>query len=202
MLHKLFDHFSGRLYPFFWQYRHLWSKGWPEAYLSEESIHQSHRRRLCEALETLEPFHTILEYGCGPGANLVWFTRQFPFAKIYGVDISGPALECGRKAFEDNPNVTFLDRIPEDVPIDVFVTDACLIYRKEFSDILDAITLLSGVGYVGCEWHADCDESFTFGRHWVHNYRKLLPGCEVRKLTWDEPDQGWDTYGHIITWKK
>jgi hypothetical protein len=40
------------------------------------------------------------------------------------------------------------------------------------------------------------------GRHWVHNFKKLLPGCEVTQFKWDVPDEGWDTYGHIIRWEK
>ena len=86
--------------------------------------------------------------------------------------------------------------------IDVLVTDATFIYLKHPLKIVSTALEFMNNGYVGCEWHSDCDKSFTFGRHWVHNYRKLFPGCELQKLTWDVPDEGWDTYGHIIKWRK
>lgn len=194
MFQTAFDLISDRVYPYFWKYRHLWSKGWPERYLSDESLKQPHRRKLCDAIQSLEPFNSIMEYGCGPGANLMWFTHQFPWANIYGVDVSKRAIEAGRKAI---PNVEFMETIPDNLSVDILVTDASLLYMKEFNNINKA-----NKGYVGCEWHAECDEPFTFGRHWVHNFRKLLPGCEIKKLKWDVPDEGWDKYGHIITWKQ
>ncbi len=204
MLQKLFDHFSGRLYPYFWKYRHLWSKGWPESYLYEESVNQVHRRLICEAIEKLEPFDTILEWGCGPGANLLWFTRQFPKAKIYGVDISRVAINYAKEYFKNYPNV----QVTTDESIffkgtDVFVSDAALIYNANPQNFFMVLKNNIAKGYVGCEWHADVEKSFTYGRHWVHNFKKLLPGCELRKLTWNDwPDDGWSTYGHIITWRK
>lgn len=205
MLQSLFDHFSSSLYPYFWKYRHLWSKGWPESYLSDESVNQIHRRLLCEAIEKLEPFWNIHEYGCGPGANLLWFTRQFPHAKIFGYDVSGAAIFEAAKTFYFSEKVHLVrtSKLEPKGEIDVLVTDACLIYDKNPSEMFSIAMQFMNNGYVGCEWHADCDKSFTYGRHWVHNFKKLLPGCELRKLTWNDwPDDGWSTYGHIITWRK
>lgn len=203
MLQNAFDLISDRVYPYFWKYRHLWSKGWPESYLSEESIGQIHRRWLCEAVETLYPFDTIMEYGCGPGANLVWFARQFPWARIYGVDISRPAIEEGRRYFKDFENVSFDTNKSEEMQVDVFVTDAMLIYREHLESFAQSIRNEVTKGFVCCEWHSECDEPFAYGRHWVHNFKTLFPGCELRKLTWDDwPDDGWSTYGYIITWRK
>jgi hypothetical protein len=203
MFQSAFDLISNKLYPYFWRFRHLWSPGWPESYLYRESVNQSHRRILCDEIAKMEPFDSIMEYGCGPGANLLWFARQFPFAKIEGMDISRKAVNYGKQYFMFFPNV----HITTDESIlakgtDVFVTDAALIYNAKPDPFLMWVKSRVSRGYVGCEWHSDCDKSLTFGRHWVHNYRKLFPGCEVQKLKWDVPDEGWDTYGHIITWRK
>lgn len=197
MLSNVYDHFFNAFYPYFWKYRHLWSKGWPESYISEESLKHPHRRLLLDAVSKFEPFDSLLEYGCGPGANLFLLAKKYPKAKFYGVDVSKDALEKAIKL----PNIEYLTKKVDWLQTDLFLTDACLIYKRAPWGIVDAIRSY-GKGYIGCEWH---DEKGTFGhgRHWVHNYRKLFPGCELRKLTWEDwQDDGWSTYGHIITWRR
>uniref|UniRef100_A0A6M3KAJ8 Uncharacterized protein n=1 Tax=viral metagenome TaxID=1070528 RepID=A0A6M3KAJ8_9ZZZZ len=113
------------------------------------------------------------------------------------MDVSKDALEKAIKL----PNIEYLTKKVDWLQTDLFLTDACLIYKRAPWGIVDAIRSY-GKGYIGCEWH---DEKGTFGhgRHWVHNYRKLFPGCELRKLTWEDwQDDGWSTYGHIITWRR
>ena len=206
MLRNAFDHFLGRLYPYFWKYRHVWSKGWPDSYLYEESINGKHRLKIVEALRTFQPFESVLDYGCGPGANLFVLARHFQEAKLYGTDISLKAIECARETFKDFENINVWNLHDEACekhePWDVVITDAVFIYLKDPGKVIEDLKKSMTKGYIGCEWHSDCDESFVFGRHWVHNYRKLFEGCEITKIEWDVPDKGWDTYGHIITWKK
>lgn len=201
MLQGVLGHISSRLYPYFWKYRHWWSEGWPESYLSRESIDQPHRQLLCDELEKFQSFQSVLEYGCGPGANLICFANRFPHAKLYGVDVSEYALELGRKRLWFK-NVTLFNVGAQLPNFDILVTDAFCIYKKDIHLFFKFVRHYMTKGYIGCEWHTDSDQSFMAGRHWVHNFKKLLPGCEVTKFKWDVPDEGWDTYGHIIRWEK
>ncbi|MBS1517432.1 MAG: methyltransferase domain-containing protein [Bacteroidetes bacterium] len=44
----------------------------------------------------------ILEFGCGIGRNLKYFTKYFPEAEVYGADISAKSLEIAKS---ENPSV-------------------------------------------------------------------------------------------------
>lgn len=47
----------------------------------------------------------ILEYGCGIGMNIKFFSKHFPDSKINGCDISQKSLEVAKK--RNDPNVNF-----------------------------------------------------------------------------------------------
>jgi SAM-dependent methyltransferase len=47
----------------------------------------------------------ILEYGCGIGMNIKFFSQQFPDAKITGCDISEKSLDVAKK--RNDPSVNF-----------------------------------------------------------------------------------------------
>ncbi len=47
----------------------------------------------------------ILEYGCGIGMNIKFFSKHFPESKINGCDISQKSLEVAKK--RNDPNVNF-----------------------------------------------------------------------------------------------
>jgi len=198
MLSKLYDHFLNRFWPLFWKYRHVWDKDWADSYASEESLNHPHRKLILEAVRQFEPFEIFLEYGCGPGANLALLADKYPKSTFIGVDISRVAL--GKAIKKANIFYFEVTNVPG-FNCDIALTDACMIYARQGEEIASVIKRHSKA-FIGCEWH---DEKGTFGhgRHWVHNYRKLFPGCELRKLTWNDwQDDGWSTYGHIITWKK
>lgn len=43
------------------------------------------------------PVRTVLEVGCGTGRNLLALRRQFPFARLHGVDLSADMLARARR---------------------------------------------------------------------------------------------------------
>jgi SAM-dependent methyltransferase len=49
---------------------------------------------------TLPPESTVIELGCGDGANLLAVAQRFPTAKLYGVDLSEGALATARTRAE------------------------------------------------------------------------------------------------------
>ena len=198
MLSNVYGHFLNRLWPYFWKYRHLWDRKWPEGYTNEESLTHPHRKLILEAVSRFEPFDSIFEYGSGPGPNLILLSKKYPGLSLYGYDIS----KIARLKLSKISNTVALN--PTDLPpkkVDGCISDAALIYREK--PIFLRYVQDNSKFYVGCEWHDDTRDSYRIDRNYVHNFKRLLPGCELRKLTWqDWQDEGWSTYGHIITWKK
>ena len=195
MLSNVYGHFLIKAYPYFWKYRHFWDKDWAESYASQQSILHPHRQLILNAIETIGPFDSLVEYGCGGGANLILLKEKYPKVTFYGLDISESALRTAKKATKGLGITYYKKRCRW---ANVLLTDAFLIYKQSNDSVLDWIDAFDA--YVGCEWHSD-EGPFLKEGHSVHNFKKLLPGCELRKLTWDDwQDDGWSTYGHIITW--
>jgi SAM-dependent methyltransferase len=72
----------------------------------------------------------ILEYGCGIGMNIKFFSKHFPNSKITGCDISEKSLEIAKK--RNDPNVNFF-----------------LINEENISKILGSFDLI----FVSCVFH-------------------------------------------------
>ncbi|WP_117192485.1 class I SAM-dependent methyltransferase [Rhizobium terrae] len=51
----------------------------------------------------LQPGATLLEVGCGTGRNLLLAHRNYPAAKLHGLDISAEMLESARANFRGKP---------------------------------------------------------------------------------------------------
>jgi len=69
----------------------------------ENSYFADYKVKLVKDTLTSDP-ENILEFGCGIGRNLKFFTKYFPDADIYGSDISDKSLEIAKN---ENPSVKF-----------------------------------------------------------------------------------------------
>ena len=197
MFASVYDHFFIRFAGLFWRFRHLWDRNWTQGYTSKEALEHPHRKMILEAVARCEPFDTLLEYGCGPGANLSLLAEKYPEAAFVGLDISEVAL---REAIK-RPNILYRKEWPSGFDFDIFLTDASLIYCRNIQFTSRAIRRHCNA-YIGCEWHSD-NGPFIDEGHWVHNYRKLFPGCKITKIpkeVW--PGGGWEKYGSIVEWKR
>ncbi len=57
-------------------------------------------KKLCDLTEMTGQIRSMIEWGPGGGANLIWFSKELN--KIYGIDISSPNLdECERQLMEN-----------------------------------------------------------------------------------------------------
>ena len=213
MLSKLYGHFLSKHGAWFWKHRHWWDRKWPQGYTSKESLEHPHRQLILNALEPYAPFFHVLELGCGGGANLYLISenklisdKYYTFGSALGIDISREVIYQA----EDTYINRFMDFCVQDIRLcewrfpknDALVTDAMLIYLmpEEMGRVVEAIKECVLKVAVFCEWHSD-EGPFVYDGHWVHNFKELFSGCELRKLTWqDWQDDGWSTYGHIITW--
>lgn len=61
-----------------------------------------------KTLGTAKPLN-ILEYGCGIGMNIKFFSKHFPDSKINGCDISQKSLEVAKKRYDQNVNIFLIN---------------------------------------------------------------------------------------------
>jgi SAM-dependent methyltransferase len=75
------------------------------------------------------PQKTLLDFGCGGGANLFWFKKMFP--GIVGLDVNDYALDKANEIFNDKKQFLFHKydpTVPEDIadlPLDQYSSIIC-----------------------------------------------------------------------------
>ncbi len=84
-------------------------------------------RRRAAAACRLEPGDTVVEMGCGTGANLPYLREQVgPEGTVVGVDFTGPVLERARDLTAEYDNVSVVRADATQPPLDVEDIDALL----------------------------------------------------------------------------
>jgi ubiquinone/menaquinone biosynthesis C-methylase UbiE len=160
----------------YWKNRKI---DWQKAYLS--TWNHPHRAYILSLLSSFS-WVSLMEIGCGGGANLVAIVKRFPNRQIGGVDVNPDAIELVRNVlkgglFKVNSGD---DVMMSDKSTDVTLTDMCLIYVGPFKikKYLTEIKRITRSRVVLCEFH---HPSF-FKRWWLrlttgyhaHDYKKLL----------------------------
>jgi ubiquinone/menaquinone biosynthesis C-methylase UbiE len=164
------------------QWTNWWNErqiDWKTAYL--DTWNHPHRNMIVEALASFRWF-SLLEIGCGPGANLVNIVKHFKDVQLGGIDINKDAIDLARQYL----NGALLkvgsseDIMMSDNSVDVVLTDMSLIYVDPFKikKVLKEIKRV-GRGYVVFSELASDNYweqgklFFESGLH-AHNYKKLL----------------------------
>lgn len=189
----------------YWRNRKI---NWEQDYLlADGAMNHPHRDLILRHLAELE-WRSMIEVGCGAGANLVRIKQQWPDAEVGGIDINQQAIETAAKYL---PKARFLDvGDPRDIfltdrSVDLVLSDACLIYfgplavRKALKDM----KRVARSRLVLCELHSE--KKVWFNRYNIHNYRKLLDELDcydirvekIPKEVW--PGTPWEQWGHIIS---
>lgn len=144
----------------------------------------SHPHRfMLSALLKQFPWMSLLEVGCGGGANLANIIRHFPGRQLGGVDINPDAIALAGQMFDG----AFLKVCPaddvmmSDSSTDVVLTDMTLIYfgPRRVREALAEAKRIARNHIVLCEFHCESPLErlklwLTSGYH-AHNYRTLLP---------------------------
>jgi SAM-dependent methyltransferase len=93
-------------------YDELWSETWGQM----QDIGPVHRHTTRIILDTMRPLHiqSVLDVGCGNGANLAAIQREFGLRDIVGLDVSAPALEIARTRVDGE---LILKDLEKDVPL-------------------------------------------------------------------------------------
>lgn len=192
----------------YWQERKI---DWKTQYFDTHG--HPHRELILKALSQFS-FRSLLEVGCGAGANLVRIKIAFPWVEIGGMDVSADAIETARKNL---PQVTHLDTSPahniflSDKSVDVTLTDACLIYVGHFTigKAIEELKRVSRGHIVLCEFHSESIWQrlkllYKTG-YYAYNYKKLLKrhgfyDVQVKKIPKEAwPGTPWEEHGYIIT---
>ncbi len=201
---------------FFWKFRHIFDKKWPEGYLSSSCFSHPHRKLLIKTISKYYPFRKVLEIGCASGPNLYLLARKFPEASFYGIDISKKAVETGNNFFQKKgiPNVRLKEgdfekelKKLKTKSFDVVFSDAVLIYidRKRIERVVRELIRVTKKAVILCEMHQAENLQSIFEGHWTHNFKKIFGkfiGEEKVKLTkipfsfWE--DKIWGKFGFII----
>ena len=88
---------GSHLQQFIWSTRHLYKKNWAQDFLNTSE--HPHRRQILKAFCSFENLTSVLDLGCGPGANIVAIRKKFSDIELIGVDINSEAIKVGRAHF-------------------------------------------------------------------------------------------------------
>jgi ubiquinone/menaquinone biosynthesis C-methylase UbiE len=167
------------------------------------------------------PFESILEVGCGAGANLVVLARGHPGTRLYGVDISPRAIRAAERALsrEAIADATVLKGRADDLSsfsdksVDIVLTDAVLMYigPDRIGRVVSELARVARKRLILNEWHwfegsAAGSEAYWHCAHWVHDYVRLLGSTpEVKAFRVERlppgmwsPGGGWEAYGALV----
>lgn len=186
---------------------------WAKDYLSTHN--HPHRDFIVAVLLT---FHwtSLLEVGCGAGANLVNLVKRIPGRQLGGIDINPEAIRVAQETLKE----AFLKVCPmddimmSDNSTDVVLSDMSLIYIDPFKidKVIKEIKRIARMKVVFCEFHTSSlyeriKVLYNSGYH-AYNYKKLLEKhgfydvmfYKLPKETW--PGGYQEKIGFIITARK
>ena len=191
----------------YWRLRKI---DWQKSYTS--TWQHPHRYIISGILHTF-PWISLLEIGCGSGANLINIIKQFPNRQLGGIDINPEAIEQAQKTFTG----AFLkvgsleDIMISDNATDVVLSDMALMYIDPFKidKAINEIKRITRKYVIFCELHSSnlydrIRLRLTSGYN-AYNYKKLLTrhgfyDIEMMKVTeeiWPN-GQPQKTFGYII----
>ncbi len=154
---------------------------WKKDYQSPEMINHPHRKLIIQALKSF-PWISLVEIGCGAGANLVNIVKYLSGRQVGGIDINADAIKLCEQTFNGGyfrvgPGE---DILMSDNSVDVVLSDMALIYvsPKKIDKYLNEIWRIGRNNIVFCEFHS---KSFWQrlklrwrSGYFAHNWQKLL----------------------------
>ena len=157
---------------------------------------------------------SILEIGCGCGANLEVLARCSPSIRLTGVDISPQSVAVGRERFKQIglENITLIEgqadslRIFADASVDVVFTDAMLLYigPDKISRVIEEMGRIAKRAVILLELHRDgigLNGSYTrdgFIRDYRELCKQLSPHISVIRMPSEKRPAGrWPEFGTL-----
>lgn len=201
---------GSHLQQFIWSTRHLYKKNWAQNFLNTSE--HPHRKQILEAFYSFENLTSVLDLGCGPGANIIAIRKKFSDIDLIGVDINSEALKVARAYFasKEDDRVKLIKGRADVVPlpdkcVDVVCIDALLMFITPslINNVITEIIRLAKKGVVINDYHlAGVEDGKFFGGRWVYDIeallRRALPKAEITVKKSDFKGGAWDTYGTFI----
>lgn len=136
-----------------WQTRKI---DWKKEY--QTTVDHPHRQVIVDALKSFY-WVSLMEIGCGGGANLIKILKTFKGRQVGGIDINPEAIELCNKTFGGGMfKVNSADDIfMSDKSTDVLLSDMTLIYSGRFKidKYIKEIKRITRSYIVLCEFHSD-----------------------------------------------
>lgn len=128
---------------------------WDKDYL--QTWNHPHRNLIVRVLKTFN-WGSLLEIGCGPGANLVNIVKNIPGRQVGGVDVNPEAIALAEKTFKGGlfKVSTGNDIMISDKATDVILSDMALIYvgPTKINSYIKEIKRVARTAVVLCEFHS------------------------------------------------
>jgi pseudaminic acid biosynthesis-associated methylase len=144
----------------------LWSGDFGVAYADRNRVLSERRGIFWDRLLDTYPIRSVLEVGCGQGANLRPIARRLRPSDVWGVDLGAVALERTR---ENAPGVNVVmaqaRRIPfRDRFVDLAFTCGVLIHQPEESlgQVMDEVVRCSARYILWIEYYAQQTEEIPY----------------------------------------
>lgn len=182
----------------------LWAGSFGDAYIDRNRVLDERRGRFWDAILSGYSIGSVLEIGCGQGANLVHLARTLDPADVWGVDINATALAIAR---ENAPGVNVVAsrarRLPfRDGLVDLAFTIGVLIHQPDDSlpEVISEIVRCSRRYVLWAEYHAAESEEVPyhgergtlFRRDYGALYGSLHPELSVVAEGFLDPGEGFD----------
>lgn len=196
-------------------HQNFWAKrkiDWKKDYF--DTWDHPHRDLIMQVIKSF-PVGSVLELGCGGGANLYRIAKELPHVAVGGIDINPDAIKCAQTYLPPQSllQCSGLESIFfSDKSTDLTLTDMTLIYISNIDKVLEEIKRVTRNQVVFCEFHSP----FWLNRfllkmgtgYRVYNYKRLLEKHDFYDIQmWKIPEDAWPggepqkTFGYIITAK-
>ena len=166
----------------FWRYRHLIDGSYRQAPPATDVV-DPHREQLWSLIAPFNP-QSLLDVGCGDGANLALFARKAPAVRLDGVDINPLALDIARQRVVAAGGIlgTLQPGSADELPVatasvDVALSDAVFMYLPPATAIA-ALREMRRVATRAIVIHTFSDDSLptsaVIDGNWVHQLPTLI----------------------------
>ena len=199
----------------FWRYRHLIDGSYRQAPPATDVL-DPHRERLWSLIAPFSP-QSLLDVGCGDGANLALFARKAPAVRLDGVDLNPLALAITRRRIIDGGGTLgtlqrgSADKLPvATASVDVALSDAVFMYLPP-AQAVAALKEMRRTARRAAIVHTFADDeapaSAIVNGSWVHAFgvlvQRAIPGAAVKRYSSALViDPQWKQHGavFVVTW--
>jgi pseudaminic acid biosynthesis-associated methylase len=187
----------------------LWAGEFGAAYIDRNRLLDERRATFWGRLLVEHKIQSVLEIGCGQGANLRPISRVIDPRDVWGIDVNDAALAIAR---QHATGINVVGSVARQLPFrdglaDLAFTVGVLIHQPDTTLplVISEIVRCSRAYVLWAEYHAATTEevpyhgveSSLFRRDYGAIYHELFPELTVREEGFLGPDEGFDR----LTWQ-